>query len=295
MSQRANDRQGPAPIDGADWYQVIAVRMGTRATKRSDVFLNYHLYGEPDGPAEVDYFFWILRNENRTVIVDTGFSTSAGLKRGRELLLHPRRALVDLGIDPDTVEDVILTHGHYDHIGNADLFPRATLHMAEAEYRFWTSPTAEHIQFSYYAEQAEIAYLRQRHHGGKLRLFTGQCSPAPGLDVVEVGGHTPGQAMVRLQTTAGPVMLASDAVHFFEELERDMPFTAISNLPEMYDVFKDLRDQARTTDLIIVPGHDPAVLRRFIPYEGALDGNAVTIGDLPVSRPAKDHHVSEQI
>jgi glyoxylase-like metal-dependent hydrolase (beta-lactamase superfamily II) len=243
----------------------------------------------------VDYFFWILRNKHRTVIVDTGFSASAGLKRGRELLLDPYQALVELGIDADAVEDVILTHGHYDHIGNADLFPRATLHMAEAEYRFWTSPTAKHTQFSYYTERAEIAYLRQRHREGKLKLFTGQCFPVPGLHLVEVGGHTPGQAMVRLQTTVGPVVLASDAVHFYEELERDMPFTAISNLPEMYDVFKDLRDLARTTDLTIVPGHDPAVLLRFTPYDGALGGNAVTIGDLPVSRPAKDHHVSDQI
>lgn len=269
--------------------------MGTRATKRSDVFLNYHLYGEPDGPAEVDYFFWILRNQHRTVIVDTGFSQSAGLKRDRELLLHPRQALVELGIEPEEVDDVILTHGHYDHIGNADLFPQATLHMAEAEYRFWTSPTAEHTQFAYYAEQAEIAYLRRCHREGKLSLFAGHCSPAPGLDVVEVGGHTPGQAMVRLQTTAGPVILASDAVHFYEELERDMPFIAISSLPEMYDVFLQLRDQARTTDLIVVPGHDPDVLRRFTPYEAALGGNAVTIGDVPVSRLEKEHHVSDQI
>lgn len=295
MSQQITDFQRPASAAGTDKYQVIAVRMGTRATKRSDVFLNYHLYGEPDGPAEVDYFFWILRNQHRTVVVDTGFSPSAGLKRSRELLLHPSQALAELGIEPDEIEDVILTHGHYDHIGNADLFPRATFHMAEAEYRFWTSATADHTQFSYYAEQQDISYLRRRQREGKLNLFTGHCTPAPGLDVVEVGGHTPGQAMVRLQTTAGPVMLASDAVHFYEELERDMPFIAISNLPEMYHLFMNLREQAKTTGLIIVPGHDPDVMRRFTPYEGALYGNAVTIGDLPVSSSEKDHHVSDQI
>lgn len=269
--------------------------MGTRKTKRSDVFLNYHLYGEPDGPAEVDYFFWILRNEQRTVIVDTGFSPRAGQIRGRELLLHPRQALLDLGIEPNDVTEVILTHGHYDHIGNADLFPQATLHMAETEYQFWTSPTAKHTQFSYYAEQPEIEYLRQRRQDGKLNLFTGRCSPAPGLEVLEVGGHTPGQAMVRLQTTAGPVMIASDAVHFYEELERDMPFIAISSLPEMYNVFMQLRDQAHMTELIIVPGHDPDVLHRFAPCEEVPGSNAVTIGDFPGSSPTKEHHAYEQI
>lgn len=269
--------------------------MGNRATQRSDVFLNYQLYGEPDGPAEVDYFFWVLRNEHRTVIVDTGFSPRAGQKRGRELLLHPGQALLDLGIEPEDVADVILTHGHYDHIGNADLFPQATFHMAETEYLFWTSPTAQHTQFSYYAEHPEIDYLRQCHQEGKLNLFTGRCSPAPGLDVIEVGGHTPGQAMVRLHTTAGPVMLASDAVHFYEELERDMPFTAISSLPEMYELFAHLREQARTTGLIIVPGHDPEVLRRFPPCRESLDGNAVTIGNPPNPSPKKENHVHEPI
>lgn len=281
----AEDR--PEPGDDPGVYQVIAVRMGSRETKRSDVFLNYHLYGEPDGPARVDYFFWILRNKHRTVIVDTGFSSRAGRDRGRELLVHPRQALVELGVDPDDVADVILTHGHYDHIGNADLFPRATLHMAETEYQFWISPTAAQTQFSYYSEKPEIDYLRQCHRNGKLNLFSGHCSPAPGLDVTEVGGHTPGQAMVRLQTTAGSVLLASDAVHFFEELERDMPFIAVSSLPEMYDIFRQLREEARTTDVIIVPGHDPDVLLRFAHYEDALNGNAVTIGELPTSGPSR--------
>ncbi|KQR64178.1 hypothetical protein ASF98_11840 [Arthrobacter sp. Leaf337] len=149
--------------------------------------------------------------------------------------------------------------------------------MAESEYRFWTSPTAAHTQFSYYAEEKEIGYLRQGHRAGKLNLFRGHCSPAPGLDVLEVSGRTPGQAMVRLQTTAELVMLASDAMHSYEELERDMPFIAISNLPAMYYLFAYLREQAKTTGLIIVPGHDPDVMRRFTPYEGALYGNAVTI------------------
>ncbi|MCT9627189.1 MBL fold metallo-hydrolase [Pseudarthrobacter equi] len=105
------------------------------------------------------------------------------------------------------MDDVILTHGHDNHIGNAHLFPRATFHVAESEHRFRTSLTAAHTQFSYYAEEEEIGYLRERHRGGKLKPFRGRCSRAPGLDVLEVGRRTPGQAMVRLQTTAGPVRL----------------------------------------------------------------------------------------
>ena len=162
--------------------------------------------------------------------MDTGFGEEAGRKRGRTLLLHPVEALSQLGVDPAAVDHVIVTHGHYDHIGNLGLFPNARIHMAEAEYRFWTSPTAGHVQFAFYSEAGEVDQLRRAEAEGRLELFSGETAPGPGLRLVEVGGHTPGQAIVYVHTSDGEVLLASDAVHFYEELERDMPFTAISDL-----------------------------------------------------------------
>jgi glyoxylase-like metal-dependent hydrolase (beta-lactamase superfamily II) len=268
-------------------YEVVAVRVGTRDTHRSDVYLNYHLYGQDDGPAAVDYFFWILRNDERVLVVDTGFGPEAGAKRGRQLLLHPAEALERLGIEAGSVRDVIVTHGHYDHIGNLDLFPAATIHMARAEYDFWTSPTARHTQFSYYSEDREIELLRTAKGEGRLNLFEGETSPAPGLRLVEVGGHTPGQSMVYVPTRQATVLLASDAVHFYEELERDMPFIAISDLPDMYRVFETIRTGAGKTYDILIPGHDRDVLNRFPSCPSLPAGEAITIGPLtPVKEQA---------
>jgi len=266
----------PAKNDGG--YRVVVVRVGTRATERSDVYLNYRLYGEDDGPATVDYYFWILQGPEGTLVVDTGFGEEAGRRRGRTLLLHPADALAHLGIDPNDVGDVIVTHGHYDHIGNLDLFPNARIHIAEAEYRFWTSPTAGHVQFSFYAEDGEIDQLRLAETQGRLKLFSGETSPAPGIRLVEVGGHTPGQAIVYVPTSEGDVLLASDAVHFYEELERDMPFTAISDLPAMYEAFSFIREEASNHGLTVVAGHDPDVLARFRPCQELPAGAGVAIG-----------------
>ena len=57
---------------GSDQYQVTIVKYGTRQTVRSDVYLNYHLYGEPDGPIGMDCFFWVVRNAHRTIVVTPG-------------------------------------------------------------------------------------------------------------------------------------------------------------------------------------------------------------------------------
>ncbi len=262
-------------------YEVVTVRVGTRNTHRSDVFLNYELYGQEDGDASVDYFFWIIRNSDRVVIVDTGFGQSAGASRGREMLLHPQEALTLLGIDAESVGDVIVTHAHYDHIGNLGLFPNARIHMAESEFDFWTSPVADNVQFSYYSEDSELDQLRAAQTEGRLNLFSGETSLSEGIRLVEVGGHTQGQTIVYVSTLEGVVLLASDSVHFYEELELNMPFTAVSDLPKMYEVFEDLRANSGKTYQVLIPGHDREVLERHPPCHNLPPGEAVVIGGQP--------------
>ncbi|WP_156642267.1 hypothetical protein [Arthrobacter sp. B6] len=80
------------PPEDDTGYRVVAVRVGTRTTERSDVYLNYRLYGEDHGPATVDYYFWAVEGPEGTIVVDTGFGEEAGRKRGRTLLLHPADA-----------------------------------------------------------------------------------------------------------------------------------------------------------------------------------------------------------
>ncbi|OUM45097.1 N-acyl homoserine lactonase family protein [Arthrobacter sedimenti] len=268
-----------APAEQGRGYRVVAVRVGTRTTERSDVYLNHRLYGEDDGPARVDYFFWVVQGPGGTVVVDTGFSEDAGRKRGRTLLRRPAEALDRLGVDPAAVADVIVTYAHYDHIGNLDLFPHARIHISEREYRFWTSHTAEHLQFSFYSEKTEIDKLREAESHGRLKLFSGKTEPLPGLRLVEVGGHTPGQAVLYIPTSQGEVLLTSDAVHFYEELDRDMPFTAVSDLPAMYDAFASIREERRSRGVIVLAGHDPDVLTRFSACEELPAGAGIAIGN----------------
>ena len=74
-------------------YEVLAVRYGTRQTSAADVFLSFPVYGEPDRPLGMDYFFWVARSPARTVVIDSGFSPEGGAARRRTTLMDMATAL----------------------------------------------------------------------------------------------------------------------------------------------------------------------------------------------------------
>jgi glyoxylase-like metal-dependent hydrolase (beta-lactamase superfamily II) len=250
-------------------------------TTKSDVFLHYGSYGEPDEPIGMDYFFWVARSPAQTILIDCGFNEQSGARRGRTMLCAPGPALRRLGIAPEDVSLLILTHAHYDHIGNLDEFPAAELIMSAREYEFWTGPLADRPLFATSSEPADIDALRRARDAGRLRLLRAPPAGAPlapqgvadGVRVIEVGGHTPGELVVLISDGDGEVVLASDALHYYDEMRLDRPFRVVSDLPAMYAGFELLRGLADTGSQVIA-GHDPEVRQRFPGVDTGLAGAA---------------------
>lgn len=258
---------GPAGAGPA--RQVLAVRYGYRVTTRAESYLNFRLYEEPDAELGIDYYFWVIRDGAGVVLVDTGFAPEVGDRKRREHYTTPAEALPSLGIGVDDVTAVVVSHAHWDHVGNVRQFPRAQVVMTEAEYAFWTSPLARRAHFAAHSEPDEIALLAQAAKEDRLTLFTGSCSLAPGIELTEVGGHTPGQLIASVVTPdAGTAVLASDALHFYEEVERDRPFAIVADLPAMYRAYDTLAQLASQPATRLVAGHDPLVRTRFARYTG---------------------------
>lgn len=265
---------------------MIAVRYGTRLTTKSDVYLHFGQYGEPDEQVRMDYFFWVARNAERTVLIDCGFNTRSGDRRGRTMLCPPPVALQRIGIAPEDVGLLVATHAHYDHIGNLDAFPAATLIISAREYGFWTSELASRPLFASVAEAGDISSLRRAAQAGRVRFIYGGGTAAPrysrqpvadGIEVVEVGGHTPGQLIVLVDAADGTVVIASDALHYYDQMDLDRLFVHVADLPATYAALQYLRD-LQATGARIVAGHDPDVGRRFPPLAGGAAGQAP--GDL---------------
>jgi glyoxylase-like metal-dependent hydrolase (beta-lactamase superfamily II) len=261
----------------ASRYEVIAVRYATRETTKADCYLRYHAHGEPDAPLRMDYFFWVLRNGDETVLVDTGFDPEVGRRRGRTCLCPPLEALERLGVAAGSVRRIVLTHLHYDHTGNVDAFPEAQLLLARRELDFWSSPQASRFQFAVLIEPEEIAGIVEAQARGRVRFLEDGETVLPGVSAYSVGGHSPGQLVLTVAGVRGTAVLASDAIHYYEELELDRPFDVVHDLEAMYRGYDLVRELSAEPGAILVAGHDPAVLDRFPPLEGEAAGLGVRV------------------
>ena len=263
-------------------YEVVIVKHGTRLTVKSDVYLNFGLYDLPDDPIRMDYFFWVARNKNRTIVIDTGYSAQGALARNRDVLVSPPEAFGMLGITPESAPLVVITHAHYDHAGNIGYFPQSEVVISAEEYEFWTGRHAQRRQFHHSIEESELEQLAAVRESGRLTTFSGRRELAPGIEVIEVGGHTPGQSIVSVATSEGTVLLASDSIHFYEEYDSDIPFTYVADLVGMYEGFDRIHAMEDSGEVShVVSGHDPDTLARFTAVtEGPLAGLAATIGTL---------------
>ncbi|MHB8575503.1 MAG: N-acyl homoserine lactonase family protein [Dehalococcoidia bacterium] len=243
-----------------DLYRIYALRYAHRETNSSEVFHGDYRR-EPLG---MDYFVWAATNSDRTVVIDLGFTEPVGTRRGRQFLRSPDRGLAEIGIDAASVEQVVVTHFHYDHTGNHALFPRATFHIQDAEIRFYTGRHARQPAFSHSAEVDDVVAFVRLNYEGRVHFIDGEAEIVPGISVHHVGGHTAGMQIVSVQTARGRAVLASDASHYYRNLADNVPFNTLHDLPGMYQAFERIRSLAAAPDLV-VPGHDPLVLERLKP------------------------------
>ncbi len=249
-------------------YEVYAVRYARHDRSASANFLG----GDPhDDPMPLDYFVWAIRGRGKTYVVDTGFGAEQARERRRELLRSPAEGLRAIGIDPARVEDVIITHMHYDHAGGLDLFPNANFHIQDREAAFCTGRMMCHDTFRHSMAVEDVLGLVRRVFGGRVRFHDGAEEIAPGLSVHFIGGHTMGLQCVRVETRRGYVVLASDAAHLYAHLEQRRAFPVVYNVADMLEGHETLKRLA-TSPRHIVPGHDPLVGQIYPAARPGLEG-----------------------
>lgn len=266
------------PIEPFEVFAIRYAHLGNRHPAENFLLADPHEFA-----SDLDYFVWVLRRSDCTFVVDTGFAEPAALRRRREWIRCPVKALRLLDVNPDEVTDVIVTHLHYDHAGNLDLFPRAQFHLQDRDMAYATGRSMCHAALRAPFDFENMVTMLQHVYSAKVVFHDGDTELAPGLSLHRVGGHSAGLQIARVWTRRGWVVVASDAAHLYANFEQRRPFPIVYNVAEMLEGFNLLYKLADSPEHI-VPGHDPLVMKIYPAVKPELEGIAVRLDVAPSRR-----------
>ncbi len=254
-------RPAPASQPSAPLYEVYAIRYATLP--------DFPVAGLVEGAdrtrrLDIPAMIWVLKAPGRNILVDTGFYRETFFKQWKvKDFVKPSEAIAPLGLQPTDVTDIVITHMHWDHADGADLFPRARVFVQKDEYTYYTGEAWQSPKTHGGIEPDDVLALVKMNMEGRLRLIDGDArEPIPGITCYLGGRHTFASQYLTVKTAQGTVVLASDNVYLYENLEKRAP------IAQTLDASSNLKAQARILSLasdprLIVPGHDPEVFKRF--------------------------------
>jgi glyoxylase-like metal-dependent hydrolase (beta-lactamase superfamily II) len=254
-SANSTSKKKVTPMGNA--YEIYALRYATMSPRTPH--LNFLIPDPHETTAQdLDYFVWLIRGGGRDILVDTGFNAEEAKARSRKLTLNPVDALANFGVAADTIRDVIVTHLHYDHAGNLDRFPNARFHLQDREMSYATGRCMCNGMLRHPFSVEHVTTMVRHVYGERVTFHSGDGEIAPGVTVHRVGGHSDGLQVVRVETARGPVVLASDAAHYYANLQKRSPFPIVYNVGDMAQGWEIVERLAGHPDRFI-PGHDPIV------------------------------------
>lgn len=246
-------------------YKIYGILQGER-----EVDLSVGLPGvvAPGTKGKIGYYMWCIKGEKTALMVDTGMDDKDAGHRNIGGVAYLRDKLAKIGVDPATIETVIITHLHDDHFSAYELYPKATFYIQKKDIEFHTGVATRFRQAVQFA--ADIPQVVRLAYARRVRYLDGDVQIAPGVRVVLVGGHTPGLQVVVVTTSRGDAVICADAVGKYRNLEEGVVGHAL-NLVDSFLAWDKIRAAASSPELII-PGHDPLVMKKFPnPVDGVVE------------------------
>lgn len=235
------------------------------------VFTNFEtsllIYQRQQGiKGEYPCLMYVIETAGQKILVDTGPSGPEDAAKyhmpiRREPDMEPERALKRLGISPDEIETVILTHLHWDHCSNCGLFKNATFFVQKSELQFAVAPNP--VQYGQYEAGIHGHMPPWLEMYPQMQAVEGDVHDlAKGVHLVALPGHTPGSMGVAVETARGVHLIAGDFIPLAANWEGDgklrhIPGSIHINLDDYQRSFAKAEQLAD----IILPSHDFAVMR----------------------------------
>jgi glyoxylase-like metal-dependent hydrolase (beta-lactamase superfamily II) len=219
---------------------------------------------DPARKLDIAMTVWLVRGNGRNILVDSGFYREQFFKQWKvNDFVKPSEALAPLGVKPEDVTDVIITHMHWDHADGMDLFPKAHIWLQRDEYSYYTGEAWQQKGTHGGIDPDDVLAVVKLNVEGRVGLVNGDAQEIiPGVTCYIGGKHTFQSQYVGVSGRGGTVVLASDNMYLYENLEKHVP------IAQTLDADSNLRAQDRMKQLaasprLIIPGHDPAVFEKF--------------------------------
>ena len=242
-------------------YEVYAIRYATIP----DFAVSGLVAGaDPARKMDIAMMVWLVRGNGRNILVDSGFYRERFFQQWHVTgFVKPSDAVKRAGLQPEDITDVVITHMHWDHADGMDLFPNARVWVQKEELEYYAGWAWQSRRTHGGIDPDDVMAAVKLNLQGKMGLVNGDAQEIlPGVTCYTGGKHTYASQFVGVNTAAGTVVLASDNLYLYENLDKHVPIAAT------LDAASNLRAQDRMRQLaadprLIVPGHDPAVMKRF--------------------------------
>ena len=219
---------------------------------------------DPARKLDIAMVVWLVRGNGRNILVDSGFYREQFFKQWKVAdFVKPSDAVRRAGVTPEEITDVIVTHMHWDHADGMDLFPKAKIWLQKEELEYYAGTAWQSRRTHGGIDPDDVMAAVKLNVQGKVGLVNGDAQEIlPGVTCYTGGKHTWASQFVAVNTAGGTVVLASDNMYLWENLEKHAPIALT------LDAASNLRAQDRMQELAgdpkrILPGHDPAVMTRY--------------------------------
>lgn len=213
---------------------------------------------------DIAMLVWLVRGNGKNILVDSGFYRPQFFKSWTvKDFIKPSETVAKLGLKPEDITDVIISHMHWDHADGLDLFPKAKIWVQKDELEYYAGEAWQSRRTHGGIEPDDVLAAVKLNTEGRVGLVPGDAQEIiPGITCYTGGKHTYASQYVGVNTAAGTVVLASDNMYLYENLDKHAP------IAQTLDADSNLRAQDRMKQLaakpeLIIPGHDPEEMKRF--------------------------------
>lgn len=246
----------------AQTYDIYALKFGER---KNYVRMEDQAVGYNGGDStKVFFMYWVLKNKDKIILVDAGFTADAGVDTNDIAFIQPDKLLASIDVKPEEVTDIIITHPHWDHIGGIDLYPNARVWMQEKDYNDLIAGRKDLENRGY--NKKDVQKVHNCKEQGRLTLLKGLRDEVilPNVTVVIAGSkHTPGSQYVYAHNGRQNVIIASDNCKYYLNITSMLSSPATSDQKAYIRNLKNMKQTVMGNTDIVIPGHDPLVFTKF--------------------------------